>query len=149
MSAVSAIRAVLAARTSALRTRDADAVTRLYEPGALMFELAPPLAFTVHPERTPRGYRAWFATWDGPIHYKTKDLDIALYGRDFALAQGYVRIHGSKIDGQKIDSWYRQTLALRKSKAGWRIAHQHTSVPYLMDGSDRAALDLKPPKRRA
>lgn len=149
MSAVSAIRAVLDARTSALHARDADAVTRLYEPGAVMFELAPPLAFTVHPERTPRGYRAWFATWDGPIHYKTKDFVIGLHGRDFALAHGYVRIHGIKADGQKIDAWYRQTLALRKSKAGWRIAHQHTSVPYLMDGSDRAALDLRPARIRA
>jgi PhnB protein len=149
MSAVSAVRAVLDARTKALHARDADAVTRLYEPGALMFELAPPLAFAVHPAETPRGYRAWFATWEGPIHYRTRDFVIEFHGRDFAFAHGYVRIHGVKSGGRKIDSWYRQTLALRRAKAGWRIAHQHTSVPFLMDGSDRAALNLKPKRARA
>ena len=149
MSAASDIRAVLDARTRFLHDKDADALIALYEPGAPMFELAPPLAYTVHPNCTPGGYRAWFATWKGPISYKTKDFVIEPHGKDFALAYGYIHLSGTKSDGKKNDAWYRQTLALRKTKAGWRIAHQHTSVPFLMDGSDRAALHLKPAKIRA
>jgi PhnB protein len=148
MSAASDIRALLETRTNLLRIKDADALIALYEPGAPMFELAPPLAYTVHPKHTPRGYRQWFATWKGPIGYKPKDFVIEPHGKDFALAYGFVHMTGTKTDGAKISSWFRQTLALSKSKAGWRIAHQHTSVPFAMDGSDRALLNLKPKKLR-
>jgi PhnB protein len=143
MSAETDIRAVLDARTEALRTKDADAMTTLYEPGARMFELAPPLSYVVDPDRTPDGYRAWFATWNGPIHYEVKDFAIEVHG-GFAFATGFIHLYGVKSDGEKIDGWYRQTAALHNTKAGWRIAHQHTSVPFYMDGSYRAATDLTP-----
>jgi PhnB protein len=38
----------------------------------------------------------------------------------------------------------RETLGLRKIDGIWKIAHQHHSVPFYMDGSNRAAVDLKP-----
>jgi PhnB protein len=38
----------------------------------------------------------------------------------------------------------RSTLAFRKVGAAWKIAHGHSSVPFLMDGSYRAATDLTP-----
>lgn len=31
-----------------------------------------------------------------------------------------------------------------KSDGAWRIAHRHESVPFYMDGSNRAAVDLTP-----
>ena len=36
------------------------------------------------------------------------------------------------------------TLLSRKIRGDWRIVHQHESVPFYMDGSYRAAVDLKP-----
>jgi PhnB protein len=33
---------------------------------------------------------------------------------------------------------------LRRENGEWSIVHEHESVPFLMDGSDKAALDLKP-----
>jgi ketosteroid isomerase-like protein len=42
------------------------------------------------------------------------------------------------------DLWFRSTLGLRKSDGVWRIVHEHTSTPFYMDGSFRAAVDLKP-----
>jgi ketosteroid isomerase-like protein len=38
----------------------------------------------------------------------------------------------------------RTTVGLRKIDGKWLIVHVHESVPFYMDGSDRAALDLKP-----
>jgi ketosteroid isomerase-like protein len=38
----------------------------------------------------------------------------------------------------------RQTLGFRKVAGTWKIAHEHTSVPFYMDGSDTAAVDLEP-----
>jgi ketosteroid isomerase-like protein len=40
--------------------------------------------------------------------------------------------------------WIRSTLGLKKIDDGWQITHEHNSVPFSMDGSERAALDLRP-----
>jgi ketosteroid isomerase-like protein len=40
--------------------------------------------------------------------------------------------------------WYRVTLGLRRIDEQWLIVHEHTSVPFYMDGSFRAAVDLAP-----
>lgn len=148
MSATSEIRTLLETRTKLLQAKDAEALTALYEPGAPMFELPPPLAYAIHPKHTPAGYRQWFATWKSGVGYKTKDFVIEPNGKDFALAYGFIHMTGTRADGTKTNDWFRQTLALRKSKAGWRIAHQHTSAPFAMDGSDRVLLNLKPKKLR-
>ena len=39
----------------------------------------------------------------------------------------------------------RATFVLRNSENKWLIAHEHSSVPFHMDGSLRAAIDLAPP----
>ena len=38
----------------------------------------------------------------------------------------------------------RLTLCFRKIAGSWMVAHEHSSVPFYMDGSFRAAIDLKP-----
>jgi ketosteroid isomerase-like protein len=40
--------------------------------------------------------------------------------------------------------WTRSTVGLKKINDAWKITHEHNSVPIYMDGSDRAALDLRP-----
>jgi ketosteroid isomerase-like protein len=40
--------------------------------------------------------------------------------------------------------WYRVTLGLRRIDGKWLITHEHHSVPFYMDGSMRAAVDLEP-----
>ncbi len=47
-------------------------------------------------------------------------------------------------DGEKVDMWLRETLCFRKIDGRWLVTHEHASVPFYMDGSERAALDLKP-----
>jgi ketosteroid isomerase-like protein len=42
------------------------------------------------------------------------------------------------------EHWFRQTLCFRKINGAWTIVHEHESVPFYMDGSFRAAIDLKP-----
>ena len=42
------------------------------------------------------------------------------------------------------DVWFRHTIGLRKIDGRWKIVHSHESVPFYMDGSDKAAVDLKP-----
>jgi PhnB protein len=45
--------------------------------------------------------------------------------------------------------WFRLTLGLRKLGGEWKIAHHHESVPFYMDGSYRAAVDLVPQRPTA
>jgi ketosteroid isomerase-like protein len=42
------------------------------------------------------------------------------------------------------DLWFRATLGFRKIDGKWTITHEHSSVPFYMDGSFKAAIDLKP-----
>ena len=51
---------------------------------------------------------------------------------------------GTSKSGKTSDVWFRSTLGFRKVGGEWKIVHEHESVPFLMDGSDKAALDLKP-----
>ncbi len=51
---------------------------------------------------------------------------------------------GRKTDGEVIDLWRRQTFGLKRVRGAWKIVHEHSSVPFYMDGSYRAAIDLKP-----
>ena len=38
----------------------------------------------------------------------------------------------------------RATVGYRKTNGKWMITHEHVSLPFYMDGSYRAAVDLKP-----
>jgi PhnB protein len=51
---------------------------------------------------------------------------------------------GTKTDGEEVDLWYRVTVGLHQEDGAWRIVHEHESVPFHMDGSYRAAVDLSP-----
>jgi ketosteroid isomerase-like protein len=51
---------------------------------------------------------------------------------------------GQKKDGPEVDLWFRATACFRREAGRWRITHMHHSVPFAMDGSDKALLDLKP-----
>jgi ketosteroid isomerase-like protein len=51
---------------------------------------------------------------------------------------------GTKTDGVQVDLWFRFTVGLRRTPAGWQITHEHESTPFYMDGSGRAATDLMP-----
>jgi PhnB protein len=43
-----------------------------------------------------------------------------------------------------VNFWMRETLCLARRGSGWRIVHEHTSVPFYMDASLRPAFDLEP-----
>ena len=51
---------------------------------------------------------------------------------------------GTKKDGEQVDLWFRATAGFRRERGHWKITHVHNSVPFAMDGSGRALLDLKP-----
>lgn len=138
-----AIRSLLDRVAAAIHDKDAAAVIACYDTEIVSYDLAPPLANGPEVEHDPAGITAWFATWDGPIVVTAAETTLHV-GGDVAYAHGLRRMTGTKTGGEKVDLWFRATVGLARKAGRWRIAHVHHSVPFAMDGSDRALLDLKP-----
>jgi ketosteroid isomerase-like protein len=113
-----------------------------YAPDILMFDLAPPLQY-VGEDAYRKNWEEWFATWQGRIGYEIRDLRITA-GEGVAFRHSLNRITGTRTDAEETDVWVRATACYRKVNGKWLITHEHFSVPFYMDGSGRAAVDLKP-----
>ena len=128
--------------TEAVHARDADAAVADYADDVRNFDLAPPLQH--RGRKTIRdNLQGWFATFSGPVGSELRDLKIET-GGDVAFAHGFNRIHGRRTDGSETSVWIRLTLCFRKIGGAWKVTHEHTSVPFYMDGSLKAAVDLTP-----
>ena len=126
----SVIRAVIDAWANAMRAKDAEGVASQYSSDNVKFILAPPLQYTKDHPFDKKSLQQWFSSFQGRIDYENRDLQIA------------ARNDGQ---GRKVDLWFRETLVgFRKIDGRWKITHEHSSVPFYMDGSFKAAIDLKP-----
>jgi PhnB protein len=134
------IKAVIDDRADAIRAKDARRVVSHGTADFVQFSLAPPL---VSDAADAKGLAAWFATWRGPLGYSVRDLRITA-GDDVAFAHSLNRLSGTKGDGEVAVVWFRHTVGFRKVAGAWKIAHEHESVPFYMDGSYKAAVDLEP-----
>ena len=137
------IRDVLTDFTAAIRDRNADEAIALLAADAVTFDLAPPLRMGPTETHDPVRLEEWFATWESPIVSESRDLTVEV-GHDVAYAFGEQHMTGKKMGGEEVDLWFRATACFRREAGRWRIAHMHNSVPFAMDGSERALLDLKP-----
>lgn len=124
----------------ALRRKDEEMAARLFAVDAVGFSLAPPL---VCEEDLRASLRDWFDTFEGELGYEIRDLKMHASG-DVAWAHALNHLTGTKADGEETDVWFRLTMGFGKMDGTWKILHSHESVPFLMDGSEKAALDLLP-----
>ncbi|WNV88489.1 nuclear transport factor 2 family protein [Umezawaea sp. Da 62-37] len=139
------IRALVTGVEAAMEAKDAELLLSRYTADAVTFDLAPPLRHVGPEVHDVEGREKWFSTFDGPVYYKVTDLEITA-GEDVAFCHGLNRM-ASTPDGapEGFTLWFRMTTGLRKENGSWRISHEHTSTPFYMDGSFRAATDLTPP----
>jgi ketosteroid isomerase-like protein len=136
------IRDCIQSWTRALYAKDVDGVMAHYTPDILAFDLAPPLQHLAAEYR--RGFGEWFRTWDdGPIRVDVRDLRVTV-GGDVAFAHSLNHLTGARTDGSSTDVWLRATVCFRRIDGRWLASHEHLSVPFHMDGSYRAAVDLRP-----
>ena len=133
------VKLAIEARNAALGAKDVAGVMASGYAGFVAYTLAPPLKSTAG----KAGLAGWFDTWDGPIGLTTRDLKITA-GDDVAFASCLVHMTGRKTDGEDVDLWHRQTFGLKRVRGAWKILHEHSSTPFYMDGSVKAAVDLKP-----
>jgi ketosteroid isomerase-like protein len=129
--------------SNAMRAKNADGVVSHYARDDVKFILAPPLQYTRDNPFDKKGFEKWFSSFQGPIDYERRDLNITA-SDDVAFCHSLNRMRARTTNGSKVDLWFRQTLGFCKIDGRWRITHEHSSVPFYMDGSYKAAVDLKP-----
>jgi len=133
------ILAVLQSIQRAHRDKNARAVTAHYEPNAVIFDLAPPLAHGID----SKGLQTWLDKWKGPVDRAIRDFDVAV-SDDLAFGHGYLQLEATTQEGEAVSFWMRAIVCLKRVNGVWKIVHDHTSVPFYMDGSFKPAFDLKP-----
>jgi len=136
------VRELMADLAAAVRAKDLDRVIAHYAADVVTFDLAPPLQY-VGRDALRQNLAGWFPTFQGPVGFDIHDLSITA-GADVAFCRSLTRISGKRTNGEETDTWVRATVGFRKVGSKWLIGHEHASVPFYMDGSGRAALDLKP-----
>jgi ketosteroid isomerase-like protein len=140
-NATSEVGAVLKSYLEALARKDADAAFALLGPALVQYSLAPPL-------RQPpaavakEALQGWLSSFEGDLRCDTHEAEIVA-GAEVAFCYSLNHLVGRQ-GGKPVDLWFRGTMGLRKIDGAWKIVHQHESVPFLMDGSGKAALDLRP-----
>ncbi|MGY4397474.1 ketosteroid isomerase-like protein [Sphingomonas sp. UYAg733] len=135
-----AIRTVIDGRSASVRRGDAEAAVAVSASDIVAYDLQPPLAFSGDAARNADTLRQWMADWATIPTIVLHDPRIMIDG-DLAVAHGLSSMSGAN-EGK--DFWYRTTIVLRRADDSWRIVQEHNSVPFLMDGSMKAAVDLQP-----
>ena len=105
------------------------------------FDLAPPLQHKADDIR--KGLKEWFSTFHGPVEFEVRDLTVTTSG-DAAFCRSLNHLMGDRTSGERTDVWVRATIGFERIKGAWKVVHEHVSVPFYMDGSYRASVDLKP-----
>ena len=136
------IRAVIDRRIAAMKAKDMAAAVDCLADDVLAFELAPPLAMSAGAACDPATLAAWRDGFED-FDIEVRDLAIEASG-DIGFAHALHHLSGTRPGGRAVSLWMRSTLCFRREADGWKIAHAHTSVPFHMDGSVRAAVDLEP-----
>ena len=122
--------------------RAVEAAVSHYAPDILLYDLAPPLMHR-GVDVYKKELAEWFATFQGSVGFEVHDLSVT--ARDgVAFATSLNRISGKRTSGEQTDVWVRATIGLAKKDGAWKATHEHFSVPFYMDGSNKAAIDLKP-----
>lgn len=138
-----AIRRLVEHQAKAIRAKDVDGVLSCYAPDVVQFDLAPPLVIAGAAAHDRTLLEGWFSTFTGAVGYELGETAIAVDG-DLAYCHGLARISGSRTDGEETDVWVRATMCFRRIGGTWKVTHEHRSVPFYMDGSLKAAVDLHP-----
>jgi len=136
------IRNLIDTWTKALHAKDVERIMSVYAPDVRIFDLAPPLQ-TTGATAHRKNFEEWFPTFRGPIGSEIRDIAITA-GDDVAFCHGLNRISGMRTSGEETNVWVRVTVGFRKVTGVWKVAHEHVSVPFYMDGSNPAAVDLTP-----
>jgi uncharacterized protein (TIGR02246 family) len=116
--------------TRALHAKDLGALTALYAPDTIAFDLMPPSQVDASHYR--KNFERWLGSMTGPIEYEIHDLRVTT-GGDVAFSHNLGHVKGTRANGEKADYWVRATVGFRKHNGQWLVIHDHVSMPFDME----------------
>lgn len=135
------IRSIIQARAKAVSAGDIDAMMADVSEDVMTFDVVDPLRRVGKAASRERAIE-WVASYDGPIHWEDRDVELAVDG-DVAFSYSLSRVTGKLKTGTEIDMWFRTTLGFRQVAGRWLVVHEHVSDPFDPQ-SGKASLGLKP-----
>jgi ketosteroid isomerase-like protein len=121
------IRELFETRTRALAGKDAATLAAANDAAVVVFDAVAP--FVRRGAETTARKQEWLAAYRTGIGHEIRDLEITA-DADLAFCHFLVRISGTMLDGTEVGMWVRATSCLRKRNDGWKIVHEHASVPF-------------------
>lgn len=120
--------ALVESRVAAVAAKDVETLIAQFAEDVTLFDALGELSDRgVAAERAR--LEAWFGAYRSEIGLRIRDLEVAV-GGDVAFAHFLFQVSGTMVDGTEVRMWVRATLGLRRSEAGWKIVHEHSSVPF-------------------
>jgi ketosteroid isomerase-like protein len=122
------IRNLIELQINAVRNKNIDQALIHYHNDVLSFDVVDPLQFKGI-DAIRKRLEEWFSTFNGPIENEIAELKIEV-SENIAFCSRLNHVHAVKIDGEKLDMWWRETTCFKRIDGQWMITHVHSSVPF-------------------
>lgn len=119
----------LDAYASAAKAQDVDAFVALYDDDVVVYD-----AWGHWEHSGIAAWRAMATEWFGSLGGETVEVEFSdvrtAVGSDVAFGHATVTYVGISAEGERLRAMTnRLTVNLRKGDGGWKIVHEHTSLP--------------------
>ncbi|WIX99801.1 nuclear transport factor 2 family protein [Amycolatopsis mongoliensis] len=128
-----ALAALVESRVGAVAAKDIETLVAQYAEDVTLFDALGPLRDTGQDVERNR-LREWFGAYRSTIDLRIKDLEVVADG-DAGFAHYLFQVRGTMTDGTEVDMWVRSTVGFRRGDDGWKIVHEHSSVPFTPSGT--------------
>lgn len=128
----------------AVRSGDVEKIISFYEADFVAYDMMAPLEFRdLQTYKTESWEKCFTRVFRFPVAYEYYRQTIEVSG-DMAYAHGLVHMVGTMLSGKEVKSWMRNTTGMKRTLTGWRIVHEHNSVP--VDEQGKAIMNMAPEK---
>jgi ketosteroid isomerase-like protein len=125
--------ALIEARVAAVAAKDVETLVAQYAEDVTLFDALGPLRDTGR-DVERRRLQEWFGAYRTAIDLRIRDLEVVA-GGDVAFAHYLFQVKGTMTDGTDVDMAVRSTVGFRRGEDGWKIVHEHSSVPFTPTGT--------------
>src|SRR5258707_499547 len=113
------IRRLVERRLEAIRAKDVEGATSMLRPECTLFDVVDPLRSTGAGAASRRA-EEWFSTFQGPIGFEIRDLQISA-GGGVGFSHGLNHVNAIRTDGDRLEMWWRSTGGFPKNDGRWQI----------------------------
>jgi uncharacterized protein (TIGR02246 family) len=128
-------------RVAAVHKKDPEPLTARQHPDVVTFDVVPPLR-SLGKGPVEEKTRNWFDGYASDIGYEVRELRVKADDR-LGFCWFVYHVTGTLQSGIEVDMWVRATLCCERIDGGWKIIHDHESVPF-DPATGKAEIALEP-----